>query len=392
MIPTLSKSGAEACDPTSKLPAFPLAHHPPNTGHAMSDSDPEKKPSIPAWQTAAANKSVKPEEPPAPQEPEGRETIIAQARKFLEEDEVRDASTNKKVAFLEGKGLRSEEIQTLLGITRNTEASSTLETREARPTNSSTETSPPPPQPVYSPQNQSTPQPPIITYPEFLTSPAHPTPLITKPRLLTAFYAFSGLSALLYGTHTYLITPMLASLTQSRLSFASTSKTNLEKLIIQLESVVSEIPPTKDKLGYADNGSESDEDPTEMFHRDIGVQTSPGISRPTSPMDESPLLVQMARLHVLKLSLDGLMEQTSTEGVETAELEGTMGILREYLDGMAYVQPTYNFGVGGYGGGARSGKDEDDEIGRVKKEIRGVKGVLLSARSFPGGGRLGSGR
>ncbi|KAL5328342.1 hypothetical protein ACEPPN_001841 [Leptodophora sp. 'Broadleaf-Isolate-01'] len=362
----------------------------------MSDSDPEEKAGIPPWQTKAVPESAKPEESVPAQEEQSRETVIAQARKFLEEDEVRDASTDKKIAFLESKGLRNEEIQELLGITRNTEASNVAVTPEPTPapspSPSPTQTSHPPPQPSYSPpQYQAPSQLPIITYPEFLTTPPHPLPLITKPRLLTTLYAFSGLTALLYGTHTYLLTPMLASLTEARLSFASTSKTNLDRLITQLEGLVSELPTNaKNKaLGEKDDESESDEDPTELFHRDIGIQTSPFISRPSSPVDESPLTGHTSRLQSLKSSLEGLIEDSSSEGVTTAELEGTMGILREYLDGLAFVQPSYSYGVGGYGGGSRSGKDEDDEIGRVKKEIRGVKGVLLSARSFPGGARVG---
>lgn len=376
----------------------------------MSDFDPEKKAGIPAWQTKAASESAKPEEIAPAQKEESRETVIAQARKFLEEDEVRDASTDKKIAFLESKGLGNEEIQELLGITRNTEASNTSEVRSIQqsstwtnilqttapaPTPSPTQTSPPPPQPAYSPPQYQTPsQAPIITYPEFLTTPAHPTPLITKPRLLTTLYAFSGLTALLYGTHNYLVTPMIASLTEARLSFASTSKTNLDKLITQLEGLVSEVPANMKNrgIGEKEDESESDEDPTEMFHRDIGIQTSPFISRPSSPVDTSPLTGHTARLESLKSTLEGLVEDSTSEAGETSELESTMGILREYLDSLAFVQPSYSYGVGGYGGAGRSGKDEDDEIGKVKKEIRGVKGVLLSARSFPSVVRVGGGR
>merc|ERR1712230_159657 len=288
-------------------------------------------------------------------------------------------------AFLESKGLGNEEIQELLGIARNTEASSTSETTAPAPSPSPAQTSPPPPQPAYSPpQYQAPPQPPIITYPEFLTTPPHPTPLITKPRLLTTLYA----------SHNYLVTPMIASLTEARLSFASTSKTNLDKLITQLEGLVSEVPASmRNKgIGEKDDESESDEDPTEMFHRDIGIQTSPFISRPSSPVDTSPLTGHTARLQSLKSTLEGLVEDSTSEAGETSELESTMGILREYLDSLAFVQPSYSYGVGGYGSAGRSGKDEDDEIGKVKKEIRGVKGVLLSARSFPGVVRVGGGR
>lgn len=48
-----------------------------------------------------------------------RQTVIEQARRFLDEEEVRDASDDKKIAFLERKGLDVAEIQSLLGVTRN---------------------------------------------------------------------------------------------------------------------------------------------------------------------------------------------------------------------------------------------------------------------------------
>lgn len=136
---------------------------------------------------------------------------------------------------------------------------------------------------------------------------------------------------------------------------------------------------------------ESDEDPTEMFHRDIGVQTSlpvtPSLSRPASPGPEwTHLSDQTFRLTSLKTSITGLIEASTSEGHETNDLSTTVSILREYLDGLAYVAPSYGYGSP-YGGslGGSSAKDPDDEIGRVKASIRGVKGVLLSARSFPGG-------
>lgn len=92
----------------------------------MSDFDEGKKAQIPSWQL-----KLKPEPAEAGKQPESipeetsRETVIAQARKFLEEDEVRNSSTDKKITFLESKGLRSEEIEALLGVARNTEATTT---------------------------------------------------------------------------------------------------------------------------------------------------------------------------------------------------------------------------------------------------------------------------
>ena len=93
----------------------------------MSDSDPDtKKAGVPSWQLKSKDETLKVE---VKEEKDGnpttrRETVIEQAKKFLEEDEVRNASRDKKVAFLESKGLRTEEIQDLLGVTKNPEASS----------------------------------------------------------------------------------------------------------------------------------------------------------------------------------------------------------------------------------------------------------------------------
>jgi hypothetical protein len=86
----------------------------------MGDSD-QKRPGVPSWQLKL--KETTPTEGEAETEP-SRDTIVGQAKKFLEEDEVRNASTEKKIAFLESKGLTGAEIQDLLGVTRNTEASS----------------------------------------------------------------------------------------------------------------------------------------------------------------------------------------------------------------------------------------------------------------------------
>jgi hypothetical protein len=92
----------------------------------MSDSDPDtKKAGVPSWQLKSKDETVKVDGKEVKEEKEtpSRETVIEQAKKFLEEDEVCNASTDKKIAFLEGKGLQREEIEGLLGVTRNDEAS-----------------------------------------------------------------------------------------------------------------------------------------------------------------------------------------------------------------------------------------------------------------------------
>ncbi|ESZ97127.1 hypothetical protein SBOR_2485 [Sclerotinia borealis F-4128] len=385
----------------------------------MSDSDDKpEKPGVPAWQLK------KEEEKPSdsleePLEAPNKTTVLEQARKFLDEDEVKDASTDKKVAFLESKGLDENDIQELLGVSRKDEASNTS-TFEVKSTPEPKQQPQPSPQPQPIPRSSppstradytqaSRDQPPIITYPEFLVQPStSSTPLITKHRLLTTLYLFGSLSFLLHGTNTFLIRPMLDTLTESRLSLSSATLNNLQKLIHKLENSVSEIPPTTHhhkplQSEYLDSDSSSSTgDPTELFHRDIGVQTSPPSSPMQTPSSLSSIshgntatnttLIQTSRLTTLQSTLASLLEDSSYESSTTEELETKMSILKEYLQGLVFSTPTFGYGSGGYGNsGDRSGNGNDkggeDEIAKVKREIRGVKGVLLSARSFPGGAR-----
>jgi hypothetical protein len=92
----------------------------------MADSDENKKKTgVPSWQLKPSGTSQDDQtegQNTAPQPTPSRASIIEDARRFLLEDEVRNAPTDKQVAFLEGKGLESQEIQELLGVTRNTDA------------------------------------------------------------------------------------------------------------------------------------------------------------------------------------------------------------------------------------------------------------------------------
>lgn len=93
----------------------------------MGDSNQsQNKSGLPLWQKKLNETTPTEEEKTSPSEPPpSRETVIEQAKKFLEEDEVKNASTDKKITFLESKGLRSSEIQQLIGVSRNADASTT---------------------------------------------------------------------------------------------------------------------------------------------------------------------------------------------------------------------------------------------------------------------------
>jgi len=98
------------------------------------------KPTIPSWQRATADKPASsPPEPeqqsqsselpersisaaveaPTPTEDDLEDspgtTLLDQASKFLEDPTIRDAPREKKVAFLESKGVKAGDIETLLG-------------------------------------------------------------------------------------------------------------------------------------------------------------------------------------------------------------------------------------------------------------------------------------
>jgi hypothetical protein len=194
---------------------------------------------------------------------------------------------------------------------------------------------------------------------------------------------------------------MVESLTACRHTFAEAARANLDKLIAKLKTVVSEVSPASSTKTpeYNDTGDEeSDNDPIEMFHRDIGVQTSPrvspSISRPSTP--SSALGDQSARLSRLKTHLSSLTDASISEGQDTADLAIAMGLLRDYLNSLVYKpQVNYAFAGGNYGAsqagsgpgsGARNdGQTMNDEIVNLKATIRSLKGVLLSARTFPVG-------
>lgn len=163
-----------------------------------------------------------------------------------------------------------------------------------------------------------------------------------------------------------------------------------------MEDAVSEVPPTKDKADsigntLRDSEEDSDSDPTELFHRDIGVQTSLP-SSPGSPAistKESHIDTQSRNLAGLKESIQALLEDDTTIAQEQQELDATIGVLKEYCDELAFVLPTPTYGFSSYAGSGRP-EEKNDEIAKAKAAIRGVKGVLLSARSFPGGVRAGT--
>ncbi|KAJ5226024.1 hypothetical protein N7468_007249 [Penicillium chermesinum] len=386
----------------------------------MSDST--KPPSIPSWQrqasTAPANESSQsPSSSPISDDaptPTSRSELVEQAARFLEDEAIRSSPTDRKISFLESKGLNKEEIDQLLGVSRNEQAPPRQRHPPKQlPCHKPDPLPPPPPHPAMCP--------PIITYPEFLLQSAKPPPLVTMQRVLYTLYGAAGLGASIYGASEYLVKPMLAQLTDARHDLFSTANANLKKLNEKLESSVSEVPPHlhAHKISLPENEDEDTDsvtsDPTELFHRDIGTQTTPTVlsealdpaakegpeSETTADAPMRAVTGHMSRLESIQAQLKEINDVERESSSLEDSVRARMTDLHHYLDGLIYSAPTYTAAGSGYGlysttangSGSSAGvpKSEEDAIAGFKAEIRGVKGALLSARNFPAsrGGRFG---
>jgi hypothetical protein len=201
--------------------------------------------------------------------------------------------------------------------------------------------------------------------------------------------------ATLYGFSKYIVAPMTDHLTESRHDFATHAQEQLQEFNKRLVDVVSEDPATKGKsntTNYADDVSEADSDPTELFHRDFGTQTTPTLSRrpsvTTSTDPEPTVTAHENRLKIIRSHLQELEATRSNDSASADSLKTKVSDLATYLSEMSYQNQYYSNSFYGASYGLPSGKDgKNDEIEVLKNDIRAVKGVFLSARNFPAGGR-----
>ncbi|KAF5001442.1 hypothetical protein FGRMN_1038 [Fusarium graminum] len=372
-------------------------------------SDPDSNPAIPSWQKAQSDEIDSQNTEPAPTPSTSNSTSevdapateaaveehveesqpdhvatdqekLEVARRFLENDDVRHAPHDKKVEFLKSKGIDEDEIYALLG-----RQESTPETEAATSSYAPTPTETLPPTPASQPPVD---RPPIVTYPEFLAKSPRPPPLVTKERLFNALYAVTGLSTLIYGTSRYVIRPMVDSQADARTDFHDLTSRKLDALVAKLEKTVSEVPPLK-PVATLEDESEA-EDPTEMFHRDMGTQTTFPISSVTAMIGskgkDSPAKHNADQLTSLNKTLSGLKDEYRSQSEGMDKIKTAVDVLRDDLDTMRYTAyPDHSTGFDLYG---RSRKPEpDDEVRKVRDNIRRVKGVLLSTRNFPASAR-----
>lgn len=389
----------------------------------MGNSEEPKSRGIPIWQGRGSSASETPKEDYAKASEQGefpderRQSLLENAAKFLEDKDIRNAPVERKKFFLGSKGLTEDEIQGLLQEQeqeqeedQHTPEAEVMEdygmekealqlqfSRSAPVLEATVEGKPSSPAPSTSdaPSNAASARegdqvtsnstskdvPPIITYPEFLLHSQKPPPLITARRLLNTVYFASGAAATLYGTSKYIVEPMIESLTIARQSLADTALSNLNALNSKLERAVSKTPDILDNGdGKDDSDTESfDSDPSRFFSRSAGTQTSPCRSRSTSSTSLEALpTTDLGQSHESTLSAIHSklsdIKPTDTDGpVKNSIME-----LSKFLDGLRHANTIPR-------NGRLWGEAKSDEYGKLKAEIRGVKGVLLSARNFPSG-------
>lgn len=408
------------------------------------------KPSIPEWQRNSTPASSPPQDEAknntsasnsdsVPTPDQDRSALLEQAKTFLSDPTIRDATTTRKITFLESKGLTSDEINSLLGVSRNEDASSSSAASEPADTTSKTNNIAQAQTSTSSAAATSTAPPsrdvaPIITYPEFLVnaSAQHKPPLLSLRGVLYTLYGAAGLGATLYGASEFLVKPMLNTLSDARHELAETTLTNLSTLNEKLEKNVSKLPehfPISSTRPLEDQaeGEETDEtesitsDPTEVFHRDIATQTSPDLLSDNnnynnihnnittiSDNENGETHHKAIESHIRSLEqITRHLQDFNTSQTTSSETDSSMRDritdLQNYLDGLSYSaynsylsnSNMYSSSIYSNSGDANqknssSGSSstrnkEEDAISTFRTEIRGVKGALLSARNFPSG-------
>ncbi|UKZ82199.1 hypothetical protein TrVFT333_009983 [Trichoderma virens FT-333] len=321
---------------------------------------------VPKWQLNAPSDEAPADASPSQQESQTDKLEVA--RRFLDDDAVKAAPRDTKVDFLKSKGVEDEDIEHLLGGLEEAPSSA----KDSTPSEESKQKAlqvlensfAPKPPAVSEPSNPilaGSDRPPVVTYPEFLTKPQR-TPPWSQPMESS--------------------TPSTHLLTSARIDLHETTANRLDSIVKQLESTVSVVPSYKSSGANAASETTESEDPSEMFHRDVGTQTSFPNSPSSSSLkgkDEAQSKVQADRLSKLAKSLKGLTDDFKQQSTESQDIKVLLDVFRDDLDNMTYGHHAELFG----NFDKRKKKDSEDEIRKVRDNIRRIKGVLLSARTFP---------
>lgn len=125
-----------------------------------------------------------------------------------------------------------------------------------------------------------------------------------------------------------------------------------------------------------------------MFHRDVGTQTAllPAAASTTPGEKKSASEAQATQLSTLNARLSALRDDITSQSDDLGDVKTLIDVFRDDLDVLTYraaydatylsrlSTPTYSSG---------QSATQNDEIDKAKNNIRKIKGVLLSTRSFP---------
>jgi hypothetical protein len=217
--------------------------------------------------------------------------------------------------------------------------------------------------------------------------------------VVNTIYATVGAVTGMYALSKYYLSPMHEELSAARHDFFGHTQEKMDDLNGRLAKLTT--VPLATKSIYvkdddkSDAGSESDaSDPTELFHRDIGVQTSPPISRNQSSwsleeMDHSSstalLASQEAKIASITSSLRDLKFSNDIAANEERKLAAEIDAFDKYLNELSLSSPYYKYqsAFPTWGSQQPTPPSAQDEIEKFKSEIRSMKGALLSTRNFP---------
>lgn len=196
-----------------------------------------------------------------------------------------------------------------------------------------------------------------------------PPTQLTLGRLLLVVYMFGGISALISLVSKLILQPLFHQLVEDRRAYASQALNRLMKLNASLSCSVSYIPPSKSiAQHYVDQQVQTDVDPKRNPYSMGSI-----VSAESDSIEVNQLLESMRRLN------------SAMELETNMPLKNDLNELSSYVQSLTYPSSMSSFsGLGRIGGIADSSpgskKQRPDVVGQFKKEIRSVKGSLLSMR------------
>jgi hypothetical protein len=203
----------------------------------------------------------------------------------------------------------------------------------------------------------------------------------------------------MYGLSKYYLNPMHEELSAARHDFFSHAGGKVDELNSKISTFVT-VPPSpqvKDKGNdNADNVSVASDasDPTELFHRDIGVQTSPSLSRNQSSASLNdldakainPMAHQEARISSITASIRDLRFSMDMSGNKEKDVSAQLDAFSKYLNDLMFASPYHKYQSNFPTWNNSNTPSTDDDMDKFKNEIRSMKGAMLSTRNFPRSG------